>query len=1026
MNVGKFSVSNPVLINICMIAILFLGLLSFSHLPRELMSDVAFCWVFIAVPYPGVSAGEIEKNVTIEIEEEVSDVERIKRISSTTRDGICFIQIEFEDDISESEFARRAQEVRTEFDKVELPDGTLDPWIEEFSTSDFAPIVTVNITGAVDADIINRAAKTLRDRLLDVPDISKVEIIGGRDREICVQVDRNRMEAYGLSLNEIAGALRFRNMNVPGGTLEVGNRAYIIQTLGEIEKTEDFGTVIIRRRPGGGSIKIADVAAISDGYAESEYDARVNGEKTVSLFISKKVEGSSIDVVDDVREVVAGFRETMHPGLALSYFNDSTIWIRDILNKLGTNSMMGFALLILVLFLFLGFRNSLITALGIPMTFAITFIFMEWRGESLNGNSLFGLVLVLGMIVDHAIVIMENSYRHRQLGLSPREAAVSGTNEVVKPVIAATLTTIAAFLPLMLLPGIMGKFMRIIPIVVSLALVASTLEALVFLPVHFADWGGKVKQSGTGFIGRWQGGFRRFLTRLYRHRYLTLLVTLVIVFVTAFLMTQTRQDLFAGEDFTQFFIDIYLPIDTPRKVTNRVTKRFEERLLPLVGNGEVASLSSTVGFLTTDSDWLTQSNLSQVTVDVTEQKEGRKRPIVMIMKEIQELCNDIPGAERVNYRMMSHGPPVDKPVSFRLHGDNYDDMASISNDFKKFLAKYPELYNIDDNFVRGMPELRIVINEERASDLGLNVASIGLYIRNCFDGVEATTFYDEDEEIDVIVRFAEEYRVSIDDIEQIKIPTLDGRLIPFSTVCSLERGTGIGVIKRLEENREITVSADAEDKRNIRAIMADVQREFDEKYRNLYPEISFKLGGEFEEFNVILMDILRLFWIGLLLMYMVLGAQFKSFLQPLIMIFTIPFAFVGCILFLIVSGTPISIVVLYAGVALAGISVNDSIVLISFINGLRAKGMKTAEAVAEGGAVRLRPIILTSVTTIGGLLPMALGLGGYSETWGPMSSTIIFGLFFSTLGTLVVIPCVYGIFDDVTSKFGRRMRLEGE
>jgi multidrug efflux pump subunit AcrB len=487
-----------------------------------------------------------------------------------------------------------------------------------------------------------------------------------------------------------------------------------------------------------------------------------------------------------------------------------------------------------------------------------------------------------------------------------------------------------------------------------------------------------------------------------------------------------KQDLFAGEDFTQFFVDIKLPIGTPRSVTDSICVRFEERLHPLIGNGEIVSLSSTVGFMQTDAEWITQSNVAQIVVDVAEQEDGRKRPIIVIMQELEELCVDIPGAESVNFRKVNTGPPIDKPISFRLLGDNYIEMASIAQDFKALLRSYPELYNIEDNYDKGKPELRIVINEARAAELGLSAASIGLYIRGCFDGIKATTFYDEDEEIDVVVKLSEKYRSSLEDIRLMKFPTPDGRLIPFSTVCSLERGTGIAKIKRLEENREITVSADAEDKKNIRKIMAHVQKEFDEKYKTIYPDISLKMGGEFAEFNLILMDILRLFWIGLFLIYVVLGTQFKSFLQPLIMIFTIPFAFVGCILFLIVSGTPISIVVLYAGVALAGISVNDSIVLITFINSLRTKGMEVSQAVVEGGAVRLRPIILTSVTTIGGLLPMAIGLGGYSATWGPMASTIIFGLFFSTLGTLIVIPCVYGIFNDLTRKFGRKMKLAGE
>lgn len=1026
MNIGKFSVNNPVLVDILMIAILALGVLSFIRLPRELMSDVAFSWVFIAVPYPGVSAEEIEKNVTVKIEEELSDVDHIKRLSSTTRQGVGFIQVEFDDEISRDEFARLYQDVRAEIDKVQLPDGTLDPWIEDFSTADFMPLISVVLTGDADVATMNKTAKTLREKLLDVPDVSKVEIVGGREREIWVEADRDKMEAFGISLDQIINALKYSNLNIPGGTLETGSRAYLLRTLGEMKKASDFGKVIVHRRPGKGSIAVSDVATINNGYAKSHYDMRLNSEKALSLVISKKIKGNSIRVVDNVKKTVKEFKESLPKNISITLTNDTTYMIRDILNTLSLNSIMGFVLLIIVLFIFIGIRNSFITALGIPITFAITFIFMEWYGETLNGNSLFALVLVLGMIVDHAIVIIENSYRHRQLGLSAHEAAIVGTNEVIKPVVAATGTTLAAFLPLMLLPGIMGKFMRILPIVVSLALVASTLEALIFLPSHFAEWSGRVKEKGTGFIGRWQDAFKKLLSGFYRHRLLTILLTFVVIIITGTLFPLIKQDLFAEEEWSQFFIDIKLPVGTPRYVTDEVTRRFEERLKPLVGNGEIVSLSTTVGFCITETEWLTNSNYAQITVDVTEKKEGRKRPIITIIDDLKQLCSDIPGAESVNYRKLASGPPVDKPITFRLLGDNYDDMASIASDYKKLLEEYPELYNIEDNYDKGNPELRILINEERASELGLSVGQIGIYIRNCFDGAKTTVFYDEDEEIDVIVKFAEKYRSSIEDILNLKFPTPDGRLIPFSTVCSLERSTGIGTIKRDDQKREITVSADAEDKRNIRSIMAKIEKTFNEKYKNIYSDISLKMGGEFAEFNLLLMDIGRLFSIGLFLMYVILGAQFKSFIQPFMMILTIPFAFVGCILFLVLSRTPLSIVVLFAGVALAGICVNDSIVLISFINSLRRKGIATTQAVLEGAAVRLRPIILTSVTTIGGLTPMAIGLGGRSDTWAPMALTIIFGLFFSTVGTLIVIPCFYGILDDITGLFGKKMRLEGE
>ncbi|MBD3320848.1 MAG: AcrB/AcrD/AcrF family protein, partial [Chitinivibrionales bacterium] len=966
-----------------------------------------------------------EKNITARIEREISDVDRLKKITSTTREGTCAIFAQFDDNISEPDFRRLYQDLRTEFDKVELPEGTLEPYVDDFTSSDMISILSINMLDHIgDKRTLNKAAEDLKDKLLEVDDISRVEFYGGQDREIWIEVDRDRMEAFGISLDEVINSVRLRNINIPGGSLNLDNRAYNLKTRGEIATVPEFADIIVRRKPGQGSVAINDIASIGGGFAEAEYDARFNGVQSITMLISKTKEGNSIHVVNNARKAVESFSETLPEGIQIKLSNDNTFFIRDTLSTLGRNSLMGFIVLVLVLLIFIGFRNSMITALGIPITFAITFMFMEAIGESLNGNSLFALVLVLGMIVDHAIVIIENSYRHQQLGLSPSEAAIAGTNEVVKPVVAATMTTIAAFLPLMLLPGIMGKFMRIIPIISCLALLASTAEALVFLPSHFAEWGGRVKVKGTGFIGRWQGTFKLLINKLFRKRGLVILATLATIGVAAVMTKFVHEDLFAEEDWTMFFVDIELPSGTTRTSTDEVVRRFEQRLIPHIGKGEIVSITTTVGLMQTDDDWIEQDNVGQITVDVTERKEGRKRPMVTIMEDFKKRCSDIPGAENVRYRKLNSGPPMGKPVEFRLSGDNYTDMASIADDFKNILGEHEELYNIDDNFDPGAPEIHIVLHEGRAAELGLNASQVGMYIRNCFEGAVASTYYDDNDEIDVVVKLAEDDRNSLDDVLQMKFPTPDGRFIPFSTVCSIERKTGISIIKRYDEKREVTVRADARHKKNIQEINARIEKEFADKFKKAYPGISLKMGGEWQEFKVLLLDILRLFWIGLFLIYIILGAQFKSFVQPIIIMFTIPFAFVGCIMFLFFSGTPVSVVVLFAGVALAGISVNDSIVLISFINSLRNKGMSVTDAVAEGASIRLRPIILTSVTTISGLLPMATGLGGKSATWGPMASTIIFGLFFSTIGTLIVIPCSYGLLDDLSSFIRPKKNLQ--
>ena len=1032
MNFGKFSVNNSVLINILMIAVLVLGGLSLSRLPREQFSEVPFFWVNIAVPYPGVSAEDVEKSVTIRIENEMDGLDKLDEIVSTTQEGLSVVRVEFDSGISNDEFDRLYQEVQTRFSKVDLPDGTLTPFIDDFSSSDFLPVVEVILAGNVEYETLNDTARLLRERLLDIPQVADADLVGARDRQIIIGANQEKLEALGISLDEVVRAVSSRNVTVPGGTLETQSREYLLRTIGEIERAGEFEKIIVRRggaaSPGGsppggsttGVVHVADVATVEGVFDPRGADARFNMEQAIVLRITKVARGNSVAVVNGVKEAVAEFEQTMPSGLTINLFGDSTVQIRQSLDVLVNNALLGLVFLVGILLLFIGVRNALIIALGIPVTFAITFVVLELFGETFNTNTLFGLVLVLGLIVDHAIVIIENSYRLNQEGLSRIDAAIQGTNQVVVPVIAATLTTVAAFLPLMILPGTLGRFLRVIPLTVSIALVASTLEAIVFLPVHFAEWSGKAKRQLGIRFDRIKAGFSRAIARVYRRRYLLIALMFVVMIGSFALVTTLQQDLFSSEDFTLFYIDIELPTGSPKTKTQSIVGEYEKRIMPLVGQGEIISINSSIGTSSTDTGIEFKGNIAQIVVDIIEKDEGRTRPIVEIMREVQELTAAVPGIENVRFRRAQNGPPVEPPVSFRLFGDNYDELSTIAGEIRQKLEEYPELYNISDNLEVGTPELRVRINQDRAAALGLSTATIGSFIRSSFDGITATTIFVENEEIDVIVRYAGDQINSVRQLLQLKIPSPDGRLIPFSTVASVEEGKALAAIRRVDGKREVTVTAEAYDETRVRMINAQVRRLFDDSLRPLYQEVSLKVGGEFAEFGNLLTQILRIFLLGVFLIYLILGTQFKSYLQPALILLTVPFAFVGVILYLFVSGTPFSTTVLYAGVALAGIAVNDSIVLVSYVNNLKRSGKTTAEAVVEGATTRLRPILLTTLTTIAGLLPTALGLGGKSVVWGPMAATIIFGLIFSTFTALFIIPSLYGILEDIRDRRIRR------
>lgn len=1024
MTLGSLSVRNPVLINLLMILILILGFFSLNRLPREQFAEVPFYFVNIIVPFPGVSAEDIEQSVTVPIENEMSGMDKLDEIQSVTTDGLARVTLQFDQGISNDEFRRLFQDVQNRFSTIALPAGTLQPTVSEFSTNDFLPVIEVVLAGDVPYAELSRTARTLREQLRGVREVSSVDLVGYRDRQIQIELDRDRMQALGISLDEVVRAVQTQNVTVPGGTLRTDSREFLLRTVGRRETVEQFERIVIR---GNGTTLLRDIANVRDGFDLDGTAARFNGEQAISLRVSKIPGGSSIGIAEDIRSRMEVFQQTMPAGISVNYVSDSTIQIQDSLDVLLTNAIFGLGLLVIILLIFIGVRNAIMTAVGIPLTFALTFIVLDFMGETLNGNTLFALVLVLGLIVDHAIVIVENSYRLQyQVGMSRHDAAIKGVNQVVVPVIAATLTTIAAFLPLTLLPGIIGRFLRVVPITVSIALIASTLEASLFLPSHYADWpgGGKKTRRGQRFE-QFQQRFNRILDVLYGRRGLVALGAIAVMFLVFSRLGSIEQDLFSSEDASLYYVEIELPAGSPVERTDRVVRRFEERLLPLVGNGEVLAINSYVGFSGSGSENLRQSNIAQLVVDLAEIKDGRTRSVTEIMDEAQQMTASIPGAEVVRFRKQQGGPPTDPPVSFRIFGDSFAELRTVTEAFQARLAEYPELFNIRSNLDEGTPEIRVRVDEDRAAGFGLSTQSVGQHIRGSFDGIRAGSIFVDNQESDVIVRFGAQGAVSVDALLQTRIPTPDGRQIPLSSVAVLEEGSSISAIRRIDGVREVTVAADAFTTAGVPGINAELRNLFEAELAAANPGVRLSVGGQFAEFANTLREILRVFVVGVFLIYLILATQFNSYTQPLLILITVPFAFVGVVLFLLVSGTPLSTTVLYAGVALAGIAVNDTIVLITFANEARREGGKgVGPAVTEAAVMRLRPILLTSLTTIAGLTPTAIGLGGRSAVWGPMASTIIFGLLFSTVTTLVVVPSFYGLFYDRSRRDLRRAKRQ--
>jgi multidrug efflux pump subunit AcrB len=1102
---ARMSIRNSVLVHMLVLALLLVGSYSLIQLPRELMSEIAFNWVFVRVDMPSAAAQEVEQQIAIPVEAEIEGVDAVSSVSVRSKEGYAFFSVKFEQ-VDDDEFNAAYQELKDAVGLVDLPDDAEDPFWVNFSSQDFVPMVQVVLHGEMSKQKMFELAEDLEDDVKAIPGIGKIERGGMQDRQIRVEVDPDALGGYGISIAAVSQALTASNINIPGGLLSVGASEYILRTVGQFDAIDVIGDVIIGTSDSGTVVKVNDIARVVDDYEEANVISRFQGLPAITLSISKQAGGNSIDLVEQLRELADQYNERIEePGVHVSVTGDTSIQIVNMLSDLETNALFGMGLVIVVLWLFLGLRNALLTALGIPLAFLATFVFMYGTGETLNGNSLFGLVLVLGIIVDDAIVLVENSARHRAMGKSREDAVVDGVAEVGVPVLAAILTTIAAFLPLMLMPGLMGKFMRIIPIVVSMALIASLTEALISLPCHIHEWGEqdleklekrsawferfikpyqaalrvlvgwRLPESGGSVVkgvlglgvqlasaagvgitfllfylaipgilfagfgpiagaigavvpllgalaiavalaarGRLMPILKDAWGRLRSLRFAVLsAVYLGMVPAAAIIAAQVDLDLFGGDEIPQFSVRVRMPEGTPLNQTDRVVREMERIAATQVPEGELESVVSNAGLLMAEDEWFIKTNVGQVLVNLV-QGNQRDRDLESIMAGLREALERVPGPDSLELVPATSGPPTGADIQLKVQGEDLDRLVELSQVAADEMALVPGVHDVRSDWVLGKRELRVAVDAERAAILGVTERDVGLALRYAFEGIEATRFQDDGEEVPILVRYGEEFRNDLSWVERTRVPAAAGGSVPFQDVAEIEAGRGIDAIRRYKGQRTISLTARVDATITTPVAATGLVQERLSDFDTRFPGYRIDYSGEFEEFQKSLEALLYLGVFGLLLVYMILGTQFRSFSQPLIIIgFTFPGAMLGSAVALFATGTPLSILTLYGLVALLGIVVNDSLVFVTFINAERDRGAAPMDAILEAGQVRLRPIVLTTLTTVIGLMPMAIGLGGKSEAWGPMATTIAVGLLFATATTLFVIPPVYRCFADL-------------
>lgn len=1002
----EFSIGQPVLANLTFIILMVVGVAALLDLPRDINPEVSFETALIITPYPGATPEDVEKLVTNPIEDEIRSVRDINRVLSRSEENLSVIVVEFD---TGSPIKERVRDLQDQVDKVEeLPADADDPEVIELDTSGYPMVTFVFSSATLPERDLKEIVEDIQDEIEDIPGVSSAVPEGVREREIWVNVDRSLLERYGLSLSEIAEAVARHNRDIPAGTVDIGREEALVRTVGEYGSPGEVADTLVRSYGEGHSVRIRDVASVEDTFEKATVEGRHNGRPAVSISVLKEKDADAHTVVRAARKIVEERLGELPTPPEMAVVNDMTILIDQSLGVLWNNALIGLTLVVGTLMLFIGIRNSVLASLGIPFSFLTTFSVMKWAGMSINGVSIFALVLVLGIVVDDAIIVIENVYRYLEKGLPPLEAA-RHAGEVAAPVIASVTSTMAAFMPMLLMEGIVGEFLSVIPKVVCISLAASLLEALFILPSHIADFGRPRRRSPLG------DPVFRFLLRIYRrlivvalgNRAIFITAVLVLSVVGVMLIPYLGIDMFPDDDIPQFSVRIEAPEGIPLAAMSRILGRIEESALTLPAE-EIKAVFGRTGVIYTEYETIRGTNVGEVIVELV-RKDERGRTIDEIIEDLRQRVRSVPGIRSVEFHKLEGGPPEGAPVAVQVKGRSLEGVGPLIEDIKTILEGIPGTKDIRDDHVPGKKLLTVGVDPERAASYGLSPVLIGLEVRAANDGLEASVFRDGDEEVDIVVKLEKSDRESAEALRSLRIASPGGRLVPLENVADISLLPGPARIRHRDFERTVTVTADIDERVNSSVKVNGALSSRIPSLMARHPGFAIELGGEYEKTRESFESLGRAFLVALLVIYTILGIQFQSFLQPLVIMFTVPFAFIGVITGLLVNGHPFSLVSLVAVVALSGIVVNDSLVLVDFINKRRAAGISLYRAIVRSGIVRMRPVIMTSVTTVVGLLPMSLALGGESPVWEPLATSIIWGLLFSTFLTLLVIPVAYSL-----------------
>lgn len=1030
---------NGVAANLLMVVIFFMGIWSLtSRVPLEVFPEFESDAVNISMSYRGATPIEVEESIVIRIEEAINDLQDIESIVSNANEGVANIRVELE---SGSNPRAVLDDIKNRVDAINtFPEDSDRP---TYSTLQFRrEVISVVVSGDLPERELRELGERVREDLIALPGITQVELTAVRPYEISIEVSEQTLDRYQLTFDAVANAIKRSSVDLPAGSIKTGSGEILLRTKGQAYVKSEFEDVVVLRQTDGTRITVGDIATVHDGFEEEPLYALLNGRPAVLLEVYRVGDQSAISVGNSVKQYVQDNQQAVPSGVRLDFWRDRSRIVKLRLNTLLKSALQGGLLIFIILALFLRFSVAIWVCVGIPISFMGAIALLPELGVTINLISLFAFILVLGIVVDDAIVTGENIYTHLKRGTEPTEAAIRGTREIAIPVTFGVLTTVAAFIPLLMIQGHRGPIFAQIPMIVIPVLLFSLVESKLILPAHLKHIKIRTNEE-LGWLQRVQrkvaDGLERFVRRIYQpalaraleRRWLTLAVFVggAIIIGSVVISGRIGYTFFPRIESETARVTLVMPEGTPVAQTTRYIQRIgaaagklrDKYVDPYSGQPVIRQILLSIGWAATSrriGGGGGQPNLGQISMELVP-REDRTLDIGAsdLLRELRRMSGPLPGAKEMNFRaeIGRGGDPID----VQLAGQDFEQMSKMADLIKIRLREYPGVFDIQDTFDDGKDEIKLSIKPE-AELLGLDAGDLGRQVRQAFFGAEVQRIQRGREDVRVMVRYPAQQRQSVDSLYQMRIRAPSGARVPFANVADADIGPGYSTIRRVDRSRVVNIRADVNKKLgNVQQIVTDLRSYLDDLRRN-YPAVRYSLEGEQREQS----DSFGSLYFGALFVlfaiYSLLAIPFKSYLQPIIVMLIIPFSIVGAILGHMIMGINLSIMSIMGLLALAGVVVNDSLVLVDWVNRRRREGMALIDAVRNAGVARFRAILLTSLTTFAGLMPLIFEKSTQAQFLIPMAVSLGFGILFATFITLILVPVCYLLLDDIIHVFRPR------